>query len=423
MNGVAKFTDLTATNNTKIEITNARMTFTLTGLAALETIDLIIPVAEYEPEATDVLASGVAKVNEALTGSYTYSDANNDVEGTTIYKWYRADDAAGTGSVQIAGANTTSYTLVEADLNSYITFEVTPVAVSGTLTGQAVKSNVIGPIDVAEEAPIATTLEVTGELYAGRILSATYVYSDQNDDAEAISVYQWYRADDVAGTNKTVILGANALDYELAIADVAKYIAFEVTPKALTGTTDGVPVTSVFVGPIQDGYPKADFDYVLAAPAVLFQDYSINAVTYFWDFGDGETSTEAEPVHVYETEGKFTVKLTVENQYGRDEMIKEIDISSTGIDDLNKESQRISVLPTPNDGRFDLIFANEARIGDLKVEIYDIRGQLVRSNMFEVSDSQFREAFDISEVKSGIYTIVLHTKEAVFTKRIIINKR
>ena len=38
--------------------------------------------------------------------------------------------------------------------------------------------------------------------------------------------------------------------------------------------------------------------------------------TYEWTFGDGETSTEAEPVHVYNSEGTFTVSLKVTDDKG-----------------------------------------------------------------------------------------------------------
>lgn len=34
---------------------------------------------------------------------------------------------------------------------------------------------------------------------------------------------------------------------------------------------------------------------------------------YLWDFGDGNSSTAAEPTHVWDTPGTYTVQLTVDN--------------------------------------------------------------------------------------------------------------
>lgn len=36
---------------------------------------------------------------------------------------------------------------------------------------------------------------------------------------------------------------------------------------------------------------------------------STDASTYEWDFGDGTTSTDANPTHAYTATGTFTVKL------------------------------------------------------------------------------------------------------------------
>jgi len=46
--------------------------------------------------------------------------------------------------------------------------------------------------------------------------------------------------------------------------------------------------------------------------SVQFQDQSTgNPTSWYWEFGDGATSTQQNPVHVYVTDGLFTVKLTV----------------------------------------------------------------------------------------------------------------
>jgi PKD repeat protein len=55
---------------------------------------------------------------------------------------------------------------------------------------------------------------------------------------------------------------------------------------------------------------------------VAFENLSKNGKKFTWDFGDGKTSTEVEPVHVYTEPGLYTVRLTVENDLGKDEKIR-----------------------------------------------------------------------------------------------------
>lgn len=44
-----------------------------------------------------------------------------------------------------------------------------------------------------------------------------------------------------------------------------------------------------------------------------FRDSSIGATSWFWEFGDGTTSTQQHPIHVFPGFGSYTVKLTVAN--------------------------------------------------------------------------------------------------------------
>lgn len=62
--------------------------------------------------------------------------------------------------------------------------------------------------------------------------------------------------------------------------------------------------------------PIASFQYEVNANnflEVTFTNFSQNATSYMWDFGDGETSAEKDPVHVYAETGNYTVKLTAKN--------------------------------------------------------------------------------------------------------------
>jgi PKD repeat protein len=68
---------------------------------------------------------------------------------------------------------------------------------------------------------------------------------------------------------------------------------------------------------------KADRQVGKAPFIVEFTDLSTNTPTsWSWDFGDGTSSTEQNPRHIYMREGSYDVGLTVANQYGSDKMFK-----------------------------------------------------------------------------------------------------
>lgn len=62
--------------------------------------------------------------------------------------------------------------------------------------------------------------------------------------------------------------------------------------------------------------PTAAFEYEADGLEVTFINKSKNATAYSWDFGDGETSTEQNPVHEYDAYGVYTVKLSVTGEGG-----------------------------------------------------------------------------------------------------------
>ena len=232
------------------EVTPVAATGIAQGTAALSSWTGAIVPAEVAPTAIVQLITGTLQVGATLTGHYTYSDVNGDLEGTSTYKWYRSDDTAGLNKTVIAGATTKTYVLTSGDIGKYISFEVTPVAVTGTLQGIAVESGITGPVVLAEAVPKATVQPITGTLQVGRMLTGHYTYSDVNGDSEGTSIFKWYRADNSSGLNKTEIAGANAKTYVLTSSDEGKYIGFEVTPVALTGITQGTAVLSEWAGAI-----------------------------------------------------------------------------------------------------------------------------------------------------------------------------
>ena len=127
------------------------------------------------PVASAVTVSGVDKVGQPLTGAYAYFDAQSDQEGGTTFRWVRSPDAVLDGG-DVTVATTANYTSQEADLNNYLIFEVTPVAVSGDiLTGVPVAAAALRI--VPKITPLITTPVGASSILLGQTLSASTLTS------------------------------------------------------------------------------------------------------------------------------------------------------------------------------------------------------------------------------------------------------
>lgn len=76
---------------------------------------------------------------------------------------------------------------------------------------------------------------------------------------------------------------------------------------------------------------EADWHFQLVNPderVVAFTDESYGEIdSWHWDFGDGQTSTEQNPLHQYAEAGKYLVVLWVEGPAGKSRMAKLWDVA------------------------------------------------------------------------------------------------
>ncbi len=185
-------------------------------------------------------------VGDTLTGSYDYSDTENDPEGTSTFRWTAND-------TNIAGADNKQLTLTNQQENKTVKFCVTPVSTNlnnianSPLVGDEVcTAATAAALALAGDAPTATKPVITGDHTVGSTLTADYTYADNDGDLEATSVFTWQR--DGIG-----ITDATGKTYTLQAEDKGKSITFVVTPIAATGTpTTGLPITSDAITDVSD---------------------------------------------------------------------------------------------------------------------------------------------------------------------------
>jgi len=73
----------------------------------------------------------------------------------------------------------------------------------------------------------------------------------------------------------------------------------------------------------------ADFTAAQNGLTVAFTNATVGADEYLWDFGDGVTSTEESPAHVYAASGMYTVTLMATGFCGVDEATMVLDVVAT----------------------------------------------------------------------------------------------
>jgi PKD repeat protein len=75
-----------------------------------------------------------------------------------------------------------------------------------------------------------------------------------------------------------------------------------------------------------DPEPSGSFSYLSELLEVQFFSEVENTDSYLWNFGDGTTSTAANPSHTYETGGTYTVTLELTNECGTTTLTQELDV-------------------------------------------------------------------------------------------------
>jgi len=112
---------------------------------------------------------------------------------------------------------------------------------------------------------------------------------------------------------------------------------------------------------------------------VQFNDLSIYVPqSWFWDFGDGNTSEEQNPLHTYEEPGVYTVTLTVTNTLGEDTQVLEnyiefgVPESPVAEDVEGCAGEMVTLSATTNDGTIEWRDSDGVEIGngeEIEVEL------------------------------------------------------
>ena len=163
--------------------------------------------------------------------------------------------------------------------------------------------------------------------------------------------------------------------------------------------------------------PAALFDFEIDGNTVTFIDLSEFAsegwviTDWLWDFGDGNTSSDQNPVHTYASDGLYQVSLIITTDIGSesDPYITEIQIGALDISDANSiDNFGISKnYPNPFNPSTTINY-NLSNSGHVQMNAYDITGKLVDELVDDYHVSgEYQYNWSPSNLASGVYYIHL----------------
>ncbi len=154
--------------------------------------------------------------------------------------------------------------------------------------------------------------------------------------------------------------------------------------------------------------------------SLIFTNNTQDATSYLWDFGDGQTSTDFEPTHLYVQPGNYTVRLTAFNLCGQrstDELIGVDPVSSGKI----QNPSGLSIYPNPNSGRFNVDFKTD-NLQDVKLQVMDIQGRVIQTEQLGEVTGNYVHPVELNGIASGVYLVKITAGSHVISvERITIN--
>lgn len=154
--------------------------------------------------------------------------------------------------------------------------------------------------------------------------------------------------------------------------------------------------------------PNPNFEFSLEGFTAVFTDLSTGADRYSWNFGDGNSSTEANPVHVFPGPGVYEVTLNLQNGRCGRSTSRTIAIGVTSVEELAQYGIRFFPNPATDWLRVD-------GLEQATLTLYDPYGKHIVSNKAQRTSAEL----DVRRLPSGLYFLRIEDKRGRWLVQIL----
>ncbi len=342
-----------------------------------------------------------------------------------------ASGMADTSNVVLVTISTSAVPVVTVSPNNnvfYCTNSAPLVIVANGATTYTWTPDIAIPNGVGDSALAAPTANTT----------YTIVGSDTSGCSASVNLTITVRnSPNVTGTtNNNTICSGQSTNLSASIQGPGFGIQYQWNPGPLNGANQTVSPTNTTAYVVTATSPQsgcsgrdtvlitvnpsnvAAFTYTVVNQTVTFTNGSTGATSWVWDFGDGNTSTDQNPVYTYASNGVYMVTLTVQNGLCPTAVITQtIVVGPAGIETLAEETGMI-IFPNPTLGAIDLVFQSPSNMA--QIEIIDLLGKIVYDNTVTNSvGSIFNIKLNLESLAKGTYQVKVLTNDMIKLHRFV----
>lgn len=372
----------TATGSYTIDLTATGPGGTNTTSQTISVTVVQAPVAAGTPSATAVTlpAASVSFTNSSSNASsyiWNFGDGNSSTNTNPTYSF----STAGTYAVELIASN-------GACPSSTTTFTIT--------------------VEPAAPLPTANFTFSGTSICLGNSISLT------NTSTDATS-YVW-------STTGGTLSSTTAFEPSISFTTSGTYsVSLTAIGAGGTNSTSNNISVNVVTPPTADAMPNVDTVY-LPNGIISFSNLSSDADSFFWDFGDGNTSSDVNPWNDYLTAGSYTVELIASNSYCAEDtfslpvvVLESVSIIELGLNTI------ISTYPNPVDDQFSLSITAEKELL-FQISLLTVEGKIIHNfpNLVTEKGSNI-SALDLTSfnLAKGAYLLKLQTENTVHTIQLI----